>query len=404
MGGSILHLDPWSGISGDMLLAALLDADRVSGRAEVVLRSAVDALGLEGTSIEVVHDVEWGVDCTRVRVDDGEAAPLRRLQEMEQVISGAALSWQVREQSMAAVRRLAEVEAGVHGCSVDEIHFHEIGAVDTLVDIVGTFALLESLGIDEVHVGTIPVGGGKVEIAHGVMGVPAPATLLLLQGYPIVGGPEERELTTPTGALLVGQLKAKTGGLPALCPDKVGYGAGTMKLAHGPNVLRVVIGRAVQQARPADSVVELETNLDDVSAEVVAHTCEVLLAAGALDAWTSPAQMKKGRLGAVLHVLVRVDAEDSTVRSIFEETGTLGIRRSLVSRHVADRGVVKVQVAGSEVVDVKWGKWADHLVSVAAEYEDCARVASAIGVPLKEVARSAVEAARKVLAAGEPRG
>jgi uncharacterized protein (DUF111 family) len=174
--GLILYLDPWSGVSGDMLLAALLDADRQNGRLEVVLRSAVDALGLEGTTIEVTHDVEWGLDCTRVKVDDGEAAPLRRLQEMEQVIGGAALSWQVRERALAAVRRLAEVEAAVHGCAVEEIHFHEIGAVDTLVDIVGTFALVEALGIEQVCVGTIPVGGGTVEIAHGTMGVPAPAT------------------------------------------------------------------------------------------------------------------------------------------------------------------------------------------------------------------------------------
>ncbi len=404
MGGSILYLDPWSGVSGDMLLAALLDADRVSGRLELVLRSTVDALALEGTSIEVVHDVECGVDCTRVRVDDGDAAPLRRLQEMEQVISGAALSWQVREQSLAAVRRLAEVEAGVHGCAVDEIHFHEIGAVDTLVDIVGCFALLEALGVVEVHVGTIPVGGGTVEIAHGVMGVPAPATLRLLEGYPIVGGPEERELTTPTGALLVGQLKAKAGCLPAMHPEKVGYGAGALKLTRGPNVLRVVIGRAAKQPTMSDVAVKLETNLDDVSPEVVAHTCGVLLAGGALDAWTSPVQMKKGRPGVVLHVLVREEGEDAAVRGIFEETGTLGIRRSLVSRHVAERGSVKVQVAGAEVVDVKWGRWAGRLVSVAAEYEDCARVASASGMPLKEVARSAVEAARQVLASGEAHG
>jgi uncharacterized protein (TIGR00299 family) protein len=400
--GSFLYLDAWSGISGDMLLAALLDADRDSGRLEVVLRSTVDALGLEGTTIEVVRDVEWGLACTRVRVDDGEAAPLRRLQEMEQVIGGAALSWIVRQRALAAVRRLAEVEAAVHGCAVEEIHFHEIGAVDTLVDIVGTFALVEALGIEQVHVGTIPVGGGTVEIAHGVMGVPAPATLRLLEGYAIAGGPEDRELTTPTGALMVGQLQARPGSMPKLRPERVGYGAGSMKLTRGPNVLRVVIGSVDEAATAGDVVVELETNLDDVSAQVVAHTSSALMAAGALDVWTVAAQMKKGRPGMALHVLVREDGETEAVRMIFEETGTLGIRRAVVSRHVAERGVVKVEVGGVHM-DVKWGKWGERLVSLAPEYEDCARVASVTGMALKEVGRLASEAARRLLAESESR-
>jgi uncharacterized protein (TIGR00299 family) protein len=386
-----------------MLLAALLDADRHSGRLELVLRSTVDALGLEGTAIEVTRDVEWGVDCTRVRIDGGEAAPLRRLQEMEQVIGGAPLSWQVREQALAAVRRLAEVEAAVHGCAIEEIHFHEIGAVDTLVDIVGTFALVEALDIQQVHVGTIPVGGGTVEIAHGVMGVPAPATLRLLEGYPIAGGPEARELTTPTGALLVGQLQAKPGGLPVMRPERVGYGAGSLKLVRGPNVLRIVVGSVVESAGERDSVIELQTNLDDVSPEVVGHAAGALLAAGALDVWTVPVQMKKGRPGVVLHALVSEAAEDAAVRLIFEETGTLGIRRAAVSRHIAERGVVGVKVGGV-AMEVKWGKWDDRVVSVAPEYEDCARVAGITGLALKDVNRLAAEAARKVLSAGGGRG
>jgi uncharacterized protein (TIGR00299 family) protein len=403
MSGSVLYLDPWSGISGDMLLAALLDTDRESGRLEMVLRSAADALGLEGTTIEVVRDVEWGVACTRVRVDDGEAAPLRHLQEMEQVIAGAALSWQVRERALGAVRRLAEVEAAVHGCPVDEIHFHEIGAVDTLVDIVGAFALVETLAIQQVYVGLIPVGGGTVEIVHGRVGVPAPATTRLLEGYEIIGGPEPRELTTPTGALLVGQLRASPGGLPAMRPEKVGYGAGNMKLDHGPNLLRVVLGSATASDTGADVVVELQTNLDDVSPEIVAHTAGLLLAAGALDAWAVPAQMKKGRSAVVLHALVRSDEESDATRIVFEQTGTLGIRRATVSRRVAARGVAKVEVGGAEI-RVKWGRWREQLVSLAPEYEDCAVAAAATGVALKDVIQLAVEAARRLLAPSDERG
>ena len=396
----VLYLDPWSGISGDMLLAALLDADRQNGRLELVLRATVGALGLEGTTLHVTHDVECGIDCTRLRVEDGEAAPLRRLQEMEQVISGAPLSWEVRQRSLRAVRRLAEVEAGVHGCPVEDIHFHEIGAVDTLVDIVGAFALMEALGVEHVHVGTIPVGGGLVEIEHGVVGVPAPATARLLEGYPIVRGPEERELTTPTGALLVGELGAVSGGMPAMCIQKVGYGAGARRSSGVPNVLRVMMGSAAQEPVTTDTVVELQTNLDDVSPEVVAHLAGELIAGPAVDAWTVPVQMKKGRAGVVLHALVHLEDEQEAVAMIFAQSGTLGVRRSTVSRYVADRGVLQVQVAG-QTVAVKWGKWAGRVTSVAPEYEDCARVASAAGMVIKEVSRLAVQAAQDALVGGE---
>jgi hypothetical protein len=397
MSRRILYIDPWSGVSGDMMLSALLDSDWQSGRLESVLRSSVDALGLDGTSIEVTRAVDHGLECTRVRVDDGEAAPLRRLKQMEQVISGAPLSWSVRERSLVAVRRLAEVEAGVHGCAVEEIHFHEIGAVDTLVDVVGTFALIEAMRIDAVHVGVIPVGGGTVEIAHGSMGVPAPATVRLLEGYPVIGGPEARELTTPTGALLVGQLGAVAGDMPSMLVEAVGYGGGTMSLESRPNVLRVVVGSAASKENDGDTVVELQTNLDDVSAEVIAHAMSALRDLGALDVWTVPAQMKKGRPGVVLHALVREADERPVVTKLFEETGTLGIRRALESRHVAERGIVTVEVAGSPI-GVKWGRWADKLVSIAPEYEDSSKAAADTGLTLREVNRLATEAAAKILA------
>jgi uncharacterized protein (TIGR00299 family) protein len=404
MGKTILHLDPWSGVSGDMLLAALLDTDRDDGRLEAVLHGAVEALGVKGAAVKVTRDVEWGVSCTRVTVDDGGAAPLRHLADMEEIIGAAPLTDAVRSRSLEAIRRLAAVEAAVHGCSAAEIHFHEVGAVDTLVDLVGVFALVEALGVERVTVGTIPIGGGTVEIAHGRMGVPAPATARLLDGYDVVGGPEMRELTTPTGALLVGELKAVGGVLPAMRPAKVGYGAGSMKLEHGPNLLRVIIGTATEatvfgpgEAEPlGDLVVELQTNLDDVSPEVVGHTCRVLREAGALDAWTSPAYMKKGRPGVVLHALVGLDREAAATAAIFAETGTLGVRRQEVARHVAARGVVGVTVMGKQV-RVKWGRWQDRLISLAPEYEDAVAAATAAALPLKDVMHLATAAARESL-------
>lgn len=398
----ILYLDPWSGISGDMFLAALLDADRAEGRLEAELQRTVAGLGLRGVTVEVLQDVERGVSCTRVRVKDGGAEPLRHLAEMEKVIGAAPLGEWTRDGAVEAVRRLAAAEAEIHGCGVEEIHFHEVGAADTLVDVVGALALVEALGVDRVVVGTIPVGGGTVEIAHGRMGVPAPATARLLRGYEVVGGPEPKELTTPTGALILTQLNSRQGPVPHMRVERIGYGAGSMKLEKGPNVLRAMVGVTATESgasAPADEiVVELETNLDDVSPEVVGHAVHVLRQAGALDVWTLPAQMKKERPGVVLHALVRPGEESGVVASLFEQTGTLGIRRQTVSRHVATRGVVTVSVEGAPVA-VKWGTWEGRLVSVAPEYDDAATASSVTGVPLRDVMHLAEQAARELLGA-----
>ena len=410
MARNLLYLDPWSGLSGDMMLAALLDAGGQA--AESALHEAVASLGLKDTAVEITHDVEWGIACTRVNVRAEQSPPLRHLSDMLQVIGGAVLSERVKAQSGAAVGRLAEVEAGIHGCSAAQVHFHEVGAADTLVDVVGTFVLVEALGVDDVFVGTIPVGGGTVEIAHGRMGVPAPATAALLTGYQVVGGPEMRELTTPTGALLAGQLQARQGPLPAMTVRSIGYGAGTMKLEHGPNLLRAVLGEAAHGAgadaaggvggRALDAVVDLQTNIDNVSPEVIGHTLRRLREAGALDAWTVAAHMKKDRPGVVLHVLVTPSKEAETVDILFAETGTLGVRRSDLSRYVADRGSVSVSVAGHDVA-VKWGRWGGRTMSLAPEYEDAAAAAALSGIPLREVMHLAREAARGVVERGENR-
>jgi pyridinium-3,5-bisthiocarboxylic acid mononucleotide nickel chelatase len=391
----ILYVDPWSGISGDMFLAALVDSDRAEGRLERVLKDAVAMLAIDGASVEVSRDTEWGVACTRISVLEGSAPELRHLPQMETIISGSGLPPAVISRSLAAVRRLAEVEASVHGCSVDHIHFHEVGAVDTLVDVVGTFALVEALGIARVAVGIMPVGGGTVEIAHGRMGVPAPATARLLEGYPVVGGPEDRELTTPTGALLISEMAAVSGSLPPMEISSIGHGAGTMKLKGGPNVLRVLIGTAVgaEGDEGADHVVELQTNLDDVSGEVVGHACRVLREAGALDVWTVPAMMKKERPAIVMHVLVTPEHEAELLAALFAETGTLGVRRQTITRSVADRGVITVEVAGA-AVRVKWGRWQGRLTSLAAEFEDAVAASSASGVPLKVIMDLATARAR----------
>lgn len=405
----ILYLDPWSGLSGDMLLSALLDLDREDGRLETVLRRAVASLGLEEDLVEVVRDVEWGIACTRVRVKDEQAAPLRHLADMERIIAVSGLSEWVRANASGAVRRLAEVEAAVHACAVDEIHFHEVGAVDTVVDVVGAFVLVEALGVDRVMVGTIPVGGGTVEIAHGRMGVPAPATARLLEGFQIVGGPEMVELTTPTGALLVSRLEAQQGPLPDMIVERTGYGAGSLKLEGGPNVLRALLGRPsepVDHRRSTasaeagfDEVVELQTNLDDVSPEIVGHTVTALRAAGALEVWSVAAQMKKDRPGVVVHALVPAEREQDILAVLFAESGTLGVRRQTVSRLLATRGMMEVVVDGASV-RVKWGRWRGRLVSIAPEYDDAVAASQVTGLPVKDVMRAALRAAEARLDPG----
>jgi len=404
--GRVLYIDPWTGVSGDMLLGAMLHTDREDGALERVLRESLAAIGLDPNLLQVVPDVERGISCLRVRVNPGDDAPLRHLSHMEEMLEGACLSAKVCERSLRALRRLAEVEAGIHGSTVDEVHFHEVGAVDTLVDVVGTFALVEALGVDSVCVGPIQVGGGMVEIAHGRVGVPAPATAELLKGYRTVGGPEARELTTPTGALLVSQLGAEPRGLPAMSIRAVGYGAGTMKLEGGPNVLRVLIGDhgtcpagegpASVPAGTRDQVIQLECNIDDVSPEVVAYACRLLRQAGALDVWVTGVQMKKDRPGMIVSILCRPQDEDELAGVLFRETGTLGVRRMEWTRRVAERGEVTVLVA-AEPVRVKWGRWGETVTTLAAEYEDAVEAARHTGLPLRDVMEAAEAKARQAM-------
>jgi uncharacterized protein (TIGR00299 family) protein len=242
--------------------------------------------------------------------------------------------------------------------------------------VVGTLVLVDVLGVEQVYVGEIPVGGGTVELAHGRVGVPAPATLRLLEGYRLRGGPEARELTTPTGALLVRELEAAQGPLPPMTVCCVGYGAGQLGLQNGPNVLRVILG---EEERPeaevqvpgtrTERVVELVTNLDDVTPEVVGYTIDRLRKGGALDVWTSPAHFKKDRPGWLLHALLAPERLQEAAVILFEETGSLGLRSRTWTRHVLERGWESVQVEGGQV-RVKWGRLGERMVSLAPEYDD----------------------------------
>ena len=373
----IAYLDCVGGLAGDMLLAALLDA----GAELETLRSVPGALGLEGVRIEVERVERQGIGALHLRIEAADDHDYRDYAHIREVVSAAALPGQARARSLEAFRRLAEVEGGIHGVPPEDVHFHELGSVDALVDVCGAFVLLDELGVDRVVSSPLPFARGSVTAAHGVLPLPAPATLGLLEGAALVGVETDAELVTPTGAAIAATVVEEWGQLPPLTLDGVGYGAGTRDLADRPNVVRVVLGT---RARGTTQVVVLETNLDDFMPELVPDAIERCFAAGALDVWTVPAQMKKGRPGFVLTALARPEAEADLARALLEETSALGVRVSRLERYELDREERVVELDGGSV-RVKVGILDGRVVNVAPEHDDCAAVAKATGRSVKSV-------------------
>ena len=398
---TLLYVDLWAGAAGDMLLAALLDA--VPERdLERGLAGTIAALGLPNVRVRAERGVEKGFACTRLTVEDGGGQPRRGPREVSALVRAAALPEQVRQRSLKALDRLARVEADLHGVPVNEVHFHELGAVDTMVDVVGFFSLLHELGIERVAVGPVPLGQGRLRTEHGDVGIPAPATLALLEGVPVTAGPESCEVTTPTGALLLTEAADFWGGLPPMTVQAVGYGAGHRVLEHGPNLLRAVVGKtaeipgesgddALAEAEP--SCLVLEAAIDDATPEVLGFLQSRLFALGALDVYLVPVLMKKSRPGVQLTVIARPEDEDPLVDAIFAESTTFGLRRRLSGRHELERRTECVSVGDGEV-SVKVGYWKGVEVTCSPEYEDCRRVAEQSGRSLKQVMHEAVAARR----------
>jgi uncharacterized protein (TIGR00299 family) protein len=383
-----LHFDCFSGISGDMTLGALIDA----GVDAAAIRQGLDSLGLPiRLTIEKVK--KGGFAATAVRIDAPEEDEHRHLPEVEAVLNRGRLTPRQRDLALRIFRNLAEAEAAVHGVGIDEVHFHEVGALDSIADITGVAIGLDLLGADRVSSRSIVAGSGTVKCAHGVMPVPTPATALLLRGAPLAQTAIRGELTTPTGAAILATVVQQWVETPAMTVHSIGVGAGQRDLIEQPNVLRVFVGEAEANPAEADEVWMMETNLDDVPAEVVGYCFELLLAAGALDVFTTPIQMKKNRPGVLLSVLAPSDRLPALEAIVFRETGTLGIRRYPVKRHKLRREAVTAQTPWGPV-QAKRG-WRDGGPSVfTPEYEDCARVARAHGVPLREVYRAVQDAFR----------
>lgn len=378
----IAYFDCFSGVSGDMTLGALVDAG-VDRRA---IESAIAGLGLEcGLSFETVR--RGGFRATYARVQAPHEHAHRHLHHIEAMIDRAGLSPRQTELAKRIFRRLGEAEAAVHGVPIEKIHFHEVGAVDSIVDIVGAAVGLDLLGAERVEASPLPPGRGWVRAAHGRMPLPAPGTAELLKGVPLADAPVEMELTTPTGAAILTTVAASFGPLPAMTVEAIGLGAGTREIPDQANILRLFVGQAAVPAG-SDRIWVLETNLDDLPGEVVGYATTQLLAAGALDAFVTPIQMKKNRPGVMVTVLCDESRIPELEAILFRETTTLGIRRYPVSRHKLRREAVLVETAFGAIKG-KLG-WLDgRPPTFSPEYDDCARVASSRGIALREVYQAA---------------
>jgi uncharacterized protein (TIGR00299 family) protein len=381
----ILYLEPVGGIAGDMFLAAAVDL----GVSPDAIAHHLAGLGVPGWRFQLSRGVRHAISGTHLDVvlDAKEAHPHRALSDIRALIEGAAtLTPAMRERALAVFTAIGEAEAKVHGVPVEQIHFHEVGAVDSIVDVCGAAVVLELLGSPEVWCAPPPLGSGSIRVAHGNMPIPVPATLELLRDVPVrfegVG-----ELTTPTGAALV-KVLTRVGTPPDFVVEKVGYGVGTKDFRDRPNVLRASLGRA--EAR-AEALHVLEANLDDATPQLLGHLVERLLVKGALDAWVVPVVMKKGRPGHLLSALVPGALRAQLVELLLEESTTLGVRSHPVERAALERTWREVQTPWG-AVRVKLGLREGRVLNAQPEYEDCRRVAEAAGVPLKTVLAEALRA------------
>jgi pyridinium-3,5-bisthiocarboxylic acid mononucleotide nickel chelatase len=387
----VAYFDCASGISGDMTLGAMVDAGVDLAR----LNAAIGSLGLPGCRLVAEEVRKRGFRATQVKVLYEPEHAHRHLSHILKLIACSMLSDRQKEFAERIFRRLAEAEAKVHGVGVDEVHFHEVGAADSIADIVGTAVGFDLLGIERLVASPVATGSGKVRIAHGLCSVPAPATAELLRGIPLAESTVEAELTTPTGAAILAALADSFGSLPPMIIDRIGCGAGQRDLDQQPNILRLMIGDSTEKlastASAEDRVWVLETNLDDLSGEMIGYCTNRLWDAGALDVFTTAIQMKKNRPGVTLSVLCPEENIEPIEAILFEETTTLGIRRWPASRHILARQ--------SHSVETSWGPiegkvaWlSDGTPRFAPEFESCRKAAETHAIALRAVYEAAQRA------------
>ncbi len=383
------YFDCYAGAAGDMILAALFDA----GLDESAFMKELGKLGIKGLKIDLKDVSRKSIGAKSFTFTHSSDASVGTYKDIVNLIEGGTLRSAVKQRALAAFSLLAEAEAGIHGVCKDDVHFHELGSVDTVVDIVGAFIGLDLLGIEEIVCSPLSLGTGSVECEHGVLPLPAPATLKILEGVPVRGTGVGRELTTPTGAAILKTCAARFGPMPDMIIKGVGYGAGTGELDQMANILRLVVGEST--ARDQDTVISLETNIDDMNPQLFSHVYSELFAIGALDVWLTNVVMKKGRPGFVLSVLCREECVGKAADVIFAETSTAGVRRHEVGR-------IKLRRRFTEV-ETKYGKVRVKVFTLASgerrvpEYEDCLHLAESLGVPVRVV----IEETRNALGKSE---
>ena len=387
----LAYVDAVAGVAGDMLLGALLDAGADPG----YVRSGLASLALDGLALETATTSRHGIAARRVSF---AAAPEhdvhRNWADVRALLDGAALPARALERAHAVFAALARAEGRVHDVAAETVRFHEVGALDAIGDVCGIVLALEDLDIDELACSPLPAPRGLIDAAHGRLPLPAPATLELLRGAPLYGVDVSVELVTPTGAAVVAALAVEFGPLPAMHLQTVGYGAGTRDLEELPNVVRVLVGERDRLAGGdgvREDVMLIETNLDDLSPELVPDAAERCFAAGALDVWVSPAQMKKGRPGIVFSALARPADERAVAEAILRETTTLGVRVSPARRWELAREWISVEVDG-ETIRVKLGFLDGQAINAAPEHDDCLAAARRTGRPVKELWGAALAA------------
>ncbi len=387
-----LYLNCFSGISGNMLLGAFLDA----GVPEERLRSELAKLPVKGYEITVQPVEKCGIHAVYVDVKLTDRQKHRHLPDIFRILDESALDTEINEKSKTVFLRLAEAEAKVHGTSVEKIHFHEVGAVDAIVDVVGTVFSLHYLGIKKIVVSRLQTGTGFIKCSHGWMPVPAPATAELLRGIPYYQGEINKELVTPTGAAIIAALASSFGEIPAgFVTESTGYGAGTWDLDI-PNVLRMHIGDIPlhEETQEVEKTMVLEANIDDSNPQIYEYVMEKLLASGALDVWLTPIIMKKSRPAVVLSVLFQAPQQEELTKIIFAETSTIGVRIYPVRRTIADREIVSVNTLWGQI-RVKVSRVEGRVCNISPEYEDCRTAAEEHHIPLKFVQQEVLKIASK---------
>jgi uncharacterized protein (TIGR00299 family) protein len=386
-----VYLDAFSGLSGDMLVGALLDL----GLDFAKFKQAMASLQLEGCKLHLGRRELSGISAAKFDVEVSAPQPERHLHDIRTIIERGAFADEVKTKAFAIFSVLADAEAKVHNSTPDQVHFHEVGAVDSIIDTVGTAWCISALAIDEIMVSPLPMGKGFARTRHGLIPIPPPATVELLRGFALKLGDGEAEMVTPTGAAVLKALATPAPMPLAFEVERIGYGAGTKTFTDRPNVLRMLLGtRAGTLAM--DELLEIQTNIDDLNPQIYDHLCERLFAAGARDVTLTPTIMKKGRPAIVVSVLAEAALRETIAAVLFEETTTIGVRFHPVSRLKLEREIKEI-VTHWGIIRVKVSRWGGRAPTIAPEYDDCRRAAIEHRVALKIVMQDAMAAARAQL-------